>query len=117
MIWLLPLLPLALLVLAFELYALARRKGWRLTERLVTVAGGLVDIFCNYTYFRVLGPWPWAGPAKARTVTARVTALAREALASIAAGEAPRWQAAWGYALAVGYLNVRDPGHCRLVND
>lgn len=107
--------PLAALALLFELYALTRRRQWRLPELVVTIVGLPVDVACNYVVLRpVLGAWPWRGLSwKQRTVTAHVTQLAQDALDTIRAGRLPTPRDARGLAVAL-HLNSRDPDHCRL---
>lgn len=78
----------------FLLYALLKAL-----VNVVAFVGIFSDIFCNYTFFRVFGPYPWKGLKwKERTVTARTNAAAKR-------GEK------WAIVLAK-VLNAFDPGHC-----
>lgn len=113
--WHVLLLPVTL-VLAFELYALARRRGWREVEAVVALVGGLLfDLPANYTWCWVAYGWWWpgAGGLKAYTVTARLGVAARAELDAVTRGgrKSLRGQLAM---FLCRYMNRRDPGHVDL---
>lgn len=98
----------------FELFAFGRRRGWRWLQVLVAVTGIASDVACNYTWFRLLGAYPWKGLGwRQRTVTARVTEQAQLALDATRARTIPSAAQCFALALAM-YLNSRDPDHCKL---
>jgi hypothetical protein len=92
--------PVGLLVL-FLIFSLVHRTGFMPAVYVVAVIGLPCDILCNYTWFRVMGPYPWRGQSwLSRTVTARVAVGAR-------AGNPTALRLA-------RFLNWCDPGHVNL---